>query len=67
MDDIIKHSEDINSDEFTYKDKFYFQRLNRFGVWFVTYKNQIITFGQYRNDLMEWIDINYNDIKINTL
>ena len=61
MADIIKHSEDINSDEFIYKEKFYFQRLNRFGVWFVTYQNQIITFGQYRNDLMEWIDINYND------
>jgi len=56
---VIKHSEDIVSDEFLYKEKFRFQRLLRFGLWFVIYENQIITFGQYRNDLMEWIDVNY--------
>lgn len=59
MPKIIKHSSDMVLDEYTFREKFKFQRITRFGVWFVTYENTIITFGQYRNDIEEWIDINY--------
>ena len=42
-----------------YQNDFRFQRTMRHGIWFVTYQNHLITFGQYRHDLEEWIDSNY--------
>jgi hypothetical protein len=51
--DIIRHSSDMLTDEYLYKTDFRFQRTQRHGLWFVTYKNHLITFGQYRNDLEE--------------
>ena len=58
-EDIIRHSDDMISQQYVYRDVFVFQRTLKHGIWFVTYKNHIITYGQYRNDLQEWIDTNY--------
>ena len=46
-------------EEYIYKNHFRFQRLLKDRIWFVTYNNHIITHGQYRHDLEQWIDINY--------
>ena len=46
-------------EEYLYKEKFRFQRTQKHLIWFVTYQNHLITFGQYRHDLEEWIDSNY--------
>tara|TARA_R110000737_G_scaffold33377_1_gene51644 strand:+ start:311 stop:520 length:210 start_codon:yes stop_codon:yes gene_type:complete len=56
---IVRHSCDMIEEEYLYKKDFRFQRTQRHGIWFVTYKNHLITFGQYRSDLEEWIDSNY--------
>lgn len=40
----------------SYNGRFRFQRMFTDGMWFVTYDNHIITFGQYRHDLEQWID-----------
>jgi len=57
----IRHSSDMITEEYVYKDKFRFQRMSKDGIWYVTHNNYIITHGQYRNDLEEWIDCNYDD------
>jgi hypothetical protein len=56
---IVRHSSEMIAEEYVYKKHFRFQRTQRHGIWFVTYKNHLITFGQYRHDLEEWIDSNY--------
>ena len=56
---IVRHSCDMIVEEYVYKNDFRFQRTQRHGIWFVTYKNHLITFGKYRSDLEEWIDSNY--------
>lgn len=63
--EIIRHSTDMVTEEYIFLDKFRFQRLLRFGIWFVTYNNHIITFGQYRHDLEEWIENTYIQTKEN--
>lgn len=56
----VKHmTPDMVVSEFIYRDEFFFQRLLKDHKWYVTYKNQIIAHGMYRNDLQEWIDITY--------
>ena len=56
---IVRHSSEMIAEEYVYKNVFRFQRTQRHGIWFVTYQNHLITFGQYRHDLEEWIDSNY--------
>ena len=56
---IVRHSCDMISDEYVYKTHFRFQRMLKDGRWYVTYNNFIITHGQYRHDLEQWIDSNY--------
>lgn len=60
---IIKQSSEMIVEEYDYKTHFHFQRMQKDGRWYVTYKNQIIAWDQYRNDLQEWIDINYPNFK----
>lgn len=60
LDIPIRHSCDMITEEYVYKNDFRFQRTMKHGIWFVTYKNYLITFGQYRHDLEEWIDSNYH-------
>jgi stalled ribosome rescue protein Dom34 len=59
MEKVILQSPELVAAEFIYREEFYFQRLTSTMKWYVTYKNQIIAQGQYRNDLTEWIDITY--------
>jgi hypothetical protein len=56
---IVRHSCEMITEEYVYKNDFRFQRTQKHGIWFVTYENHLITFGQYRHDLEEWIDSNY--------
>jgi hypothetical protein len=56
---IVRHSCDMISDEYVYKTHFRFQRMLKDGRWYVTCDNYIITHGQYRHDLEQWIDSNY--------
>ena len=56
---IVRHSFKMIKEEYLYKEKFRFQRTQKHLIWFVTYQNHLITFGQYRHDLEEWIDSNY--------
>jgi hypothetical protein len=56
---IVRHSCDMITEEYVYKNRFRFQRMQKDGRWYVTYQNYIITHGQYRHDLEEWININY--------
>jgi len=57
--DVVRHSCDMIAEEYVYKNDFRFQRTMTHGIWFVTYQNHLITFGQYRHDLEEWVDSNY--------
>lgn len=59
MDAVILQNEEMITEVFLYRGEFYFQRLTKDHRWYVTYKNQIIAHGQYRNDLTEWIDTTY--------
>lgn len=45
--------------EFTTKNdvKVLFQRMNKDSKWYAVSGNQIVNWGQYRNDLEEWCDI----------
>lgn len=43
------------NEQFEYKG-FTFQRMAKDSRWYVCYKNQIVNWGQYRNDLKEWVD-----------
>lgn len=56
---IVRHSCEMITEEYVYKNDFRFQRTQKHGIWFVTYQNHLITFGQYRHDLEQWIDGNY--------
>ena len=56
---VVRHSCDMITEEYVYKNDFQFQRMQKDGRWYVTYQNHIITHGQYRHDLEEWIDSNY--------
>jgi|TARA_R110000744_G_scaffold343675_1_gene448901 hypothetical protein len=56
---IVRRSSEMITEEYVYKNVFRFQRTQKHGIWFVTYQNHLITFGQYRHDLEEWIDSNY--------
>ena len=56
---VVRHSFDMITEEYVYKNEFRFQRTMTHGIWFVTYQNYLITFGQYRHDLEQWIDSNY--------
>lgn len=56
---IVRHGSEMIAEEYVYKNDFRFQRTQKHGIWFVTYQNHLITFGQYRHDLEEWIDSNY--------
>ena len=56
---VVRHSCDMITEEYVYKNNFRFQRTMTHGIWFVTYQNHLITFGQYRHDLEQWIDGNY--------
>ena len=56
---IVRHSSEMIAEEYVYKNDFRFQRTQKHCIWFVTYQNHLITFGQYRHDLEEWIDSNY--------
>lgn len=56
---VVRHSCDMITEEYVYKNDFRFQRTMTHGIWFVTYQNHLITFGQYRHDLEQWIDGNY--------
>jgi len=38
------------------------QRLNKDYLWYAIYKNQIVNWSQYRNDLESWINTNYKEI-----
>lgn len=60
---IIKQNIDMIVEEYDYKTHFHFQRMQKDGKWYVTFKNQIVAWGQYRNDLEEWIDVNYTNLK----
>jgi len=56
---VVRHSCDMITEEYIYKNEFRFQRMQKDGRWYITYNNHIITHGQYRHDLEEWIDSNY--------
>jgi len=56
---VVRHSCEMITEEYIYKNEFRFQRTQKHGIWFVTYQNHLITFGQYRHDLEQWIDSNY--------
>ena len=58
-ENVILQSDEMISDSYTYREEFYFQRMNKDYKWYVTYKNQIIAHGQYQNDLKEWVDVTY--------
>lgn len=60
---IVRHSDNMVTDEYSYRKEFHFQRLTKNATWYVTYNNRIITHGMYRNDLQEWIDVTYFDGK----
>lgn len=59
MEKVIYQNPEMVVSDFIYKEEFYFQRLLKDQRWYVTYKNQIIAHGMYRNDLQEWIDSTY--------
>ena len=56
---VVKHSDDMIDDEYVYKKHFRFQRMLKDSRWYVTFNNHIITHGQYRHDLEEWINVTY--------
>jgi hypothetical protein len=64
---IIRQSPELICEEFVYNEAFVFQRMTKDSMWYVTYNNRIIAWGQYRNDLTQWIDAAYShypDFKI---
>lgn len=50
---------DMESERYVYKGVL-LQRLNKDYTWYAIYKNQIINWSQYRNDLESWIDTHIN-------
>lgn len=56
---IIPHSKGMIFETYVYKEKFRFTLMAKNSTWYVTYDNCIITHGQYRHDLEEWIDTTY--------
>ena len=58
-ENIFTRGEDFFVSTYLYRNFFRFTRLQKDQLWYVTYQNCIIACGQYRNDLEEWIDINY--------
>ncbi|MFW5847519.1 MAG: hypothetical protein ACOCVF_01185 [bacterium] len=55
-DELLKAvAPDMICEQFEYKGVL-LQRLNRDYIWYAIYKNQIINYSQYRNDLTSWID-----------
>ena len=46
------------SEQFEYRG-FTFQRMTKDARWYVCYANQIVNWGQYQNDLKEWVDGHY--------
>jgi hypothetical protein len=60
---VVLQSPEMIDDSYTYRGEFYFQRMTKDHRWYVTHKNFIIAHGQYRNDLTEWIDIAYPQVK----
>jgi len=43
------------SEQFEYRG-FTFQRMTKDAIWYVCYANKIVNWGQYQNDLKEWVD-----------
>jgi len=58
----IKCSVDMIIEQYEYKG-FTFQRMIKDRKWYVIYANQIVNWGQYQNDLKEWIDDIYRNNK----
>jgi len=48
------------TEEYQYRN-FKFQRKTSNCMWYVIYCNEIVNWGQYRNDLEEWVDIQYKN------
>jgi len=54
----IRLSSDMISEQFEYRG-FTFQQMTKDERWYVCYENQIVNWGQYQNDLKEWVDRHY--------
>lgn len=46
---------EIFTEEFMYRGVV-FQRMTKNSMWYLTYGNVIVNWGQYRHDLMQWVD-----------
>lgn len=55
----IRRSTKMISEQFEYKG-FMFQRMAKDSMWYVCFANQIVNWGQYQNDLIEWVDEHYS-------
>lgn len=51
---------DMIVEQYDYRG-FTFQRMQRDRMWYVCYANQLVNWGQYQNDLKEWVDIQYQN------
>ena len=67
LPDIKKQSEEMVVHSYVYREDFHFQRLLKDQRWYVTFMNEIIAHGMYRNDLEEWIDITYPKPRVGTV
>jgi hypothetical protein len=55
---VVRRSSEMISEQFQYRG-LTFQRMTKDARWYVCYANQIVNWGQYQNDLKEWVDGNY--------
>lgn len=54
----VRRSAEMISEQFEYRG-FTFQRMTKDARWYVCFANQIVNWGQYQNDLKEWVDEHY--------
>ena len=54
----VRCSAEMISEQFEYRG-FTFQRMTKDARWYVCFANQIVNWGQYQNDLKEWVDGHY--------
>jgi hypothetical protein len=54
----VRRSAEMITEQFEYRG-FMFQRMTKDARWYVCYANQIVNWGQYQNDLKEWVDGHY--------
>jgi hypothetical protein len=54
----VRRSAEMITEQFEYRG-FMFQRMTKDARWYVCYANQIVNWGQYKNDLKEWVNGHY--------